>query len=436
MSKRTTFTTISPLPAGISREFVIDFFHNHVGMIDLNPLVKERHPITPPPEAPADEMNCIWYSLTDRITYLPGGLASGDISYTCAFHDLPNGIQTHCRAPLNVDIREKWTLNGTLAGEAPEPVELGIGAPATGLFIREDVDLRCNFLMSGFVKRNLTKAHAKLVDRLVEKAKLVAARQKSIRTSEPPFSSANEQFQPQPLAPAPTSQVPATNAIRRKPAQSAKSPPPQLGSPFIAGYRPDRKPSLRIVSPEEAGPDLDPPANTAHRKSHSEDSFTGRLQAHGGISSEAPAPLRLGQQPQNPSLPPLHDPTLYPQPLRVRDVSVGSGQSVKPMPGVEGGPAVPFPDLSPPSTGRTAHGRPSISESKGSMDHPEYPQLNPYSGAGSSPAESLPPRTPQFIAELNGDGGVPIIVDSDYSAALRPAGTSIRPKSPFAAELE
>lgn len=78
--KKTVFTTISPLPGGISREVVVDFLHNHVEMIDLNPLVKERHPIKPPPKAPEDEMNCIWYSLTDRITYLPGGLASGDVS--------------------------------------------------------------------------------------------------------------------------------------------------------------------------------------------------------------------------------------------------------------------------------------------------------------------------------------------------------------------
>jgi hypothetical protein len=450
MSKRTVFTTISPLPGGISRDFVIDFLHNHVGMIDLNPLVKERHPIKPPPEAPADETNCIWYSLTDRITYLPGGLAGGDISYTCAFHDLPDGIQTHCRAPLGVDIREKWTLNGTLPGEPPEPVELGIGAPATGLYIREDVDLRCNFLMAGFVRKNLTKAHAKLVDRLVERAKLVAAKEKSTRTSRSTSSSAHEQArplqpqpQPQPLASAPAPHATAYD-IRRKAAPWAKSPPPQLGSPFIAGYQPAREPSPRGPSPHEARKSPDGPAGGAsHRKSHSQDSFKSRLQAYGDHHpDEAPLPLRLGHQPQHLSLPPHYDPALYPQPLRLRNASVGSGQSAG-----GSGHAVPSPDLNPPpggggggTTGTSGHhSRPSVSEPRSSTDHPAYPQLGLYSGAGSSPAESpAPPRTPQFIAELTGVSGLPFISDSDYPAALRPggAGASARPKSPFISELE
>lgn len=102
MSKRTTFTTISPLPLTISRQVVLDFLHNHEEMIDLNPLVKERHRIDPPSHATADEQFCIWYSLTDKISYLPGGLADGDVTYTCAFNNLLNGLQTHCYAPAGL----------------------------------------------------------------------------------------------------------------------------------------------------------------------------------------------------------------------------------------------------------------------------------------------------------------------------------------------
>jgi hypothetical protein len=102
MSKRTTFTTISPLPPGIARDVVVKFLHNHQEMIDLNPLVKERHCIEPPSHATSDELHCTWYSLTDRISCLPGGLANRDVTYTCAFHDLPNGIQTHCYAPAGL----------------------------------------------------------------------------------------------------------------------------------------------------------------------------------------------------------------------------------------------------------------------------------------------------------------------------------------------
>jgi hypothetical protein len=102
MSKRSVFTTVTPLPSGITRQIVLDFLHNHEEMIDLNPLVKERHPIPTPPYAAADEQDCQWYSLTDKISYLPGGLVTGDVTYTCAFHDLPTGLQTHCYAPAGL----------------------------------------------------------------------------------------------------------------------------------------------------------------------------------------------------------------------------------------------------------------------------------------------------------------------------------------------
>ncbi|KAJ0309925.1 hypothetical protein COL516b_002427 [Colletotrichum fioriniae] len=181
MSKRTTFTTISPLPPGITRDAVLDFLHNHLEMIDLNPLIKERHLIPPPPNAPPEEHACAWYSLTDEISYLPGGLATGNVSYTCCFHDLPTGLQTHCYAPMGLEIRDKWTVAGSLPGEPIEPVELGIGAPLTGLYIREDVDMRCNVFTSSFVKKTLKKSHGLLVDRLktkVHRAVVAAAHQR------------------------------------------------------------------------------------------------------------------------------------------------------------------------------------------------------------------------------------------------------------------
>lgn len=174
MSKRTVYTEISPLPPRISREVVLDFLHDHLGMIDLNPLVKERHPIPPPAGAAPEEKYLSWYSLTDKISYLPGGLATGDISYTAVFNDLPNGLQTHCWAPLGVEIRSRWTLNGTLPGEPPEKVELGIDAPSTGLYIREDVELRCNILMAGFIKKTTKKAHQTLVEQVASKAQASA----------------------------------------------------------------------------------------------------------------------------------------------------------------------------------------------------------------------------------------------------------------------
>ncbi|RYP46963.1 hypothetical protein DL768_006886 [Monosporascus sp. mg162] len=179
MTKRTTFTTVSPLPPDITnRELVLEFLHDHEQMIDANPLVVERHPIPAPTHAPAQEREwCVWWGITDRIAYLPGGVVKQDITYEAAFNDLPDGVQTHVYAPLGTDIRGRWTLAGTLPGEGEPavPVEMGIGAPAQGLYIREDVDLRCNFLMTPFVKKPLQKSHAVIIERLVEKVRKVTA---------------------------------------------------------------------------------------------------------------------------------------------------------------------------------------------------------------------------------------------------------------------
>lgn len=104
------------------------------------------------------------------MSYLPGGLASSSVSYHACFHDLPDGLQTHVYAPLGLDIRAKWSVGGSLPGEPKVPVELGIGAPREGLYIREDVRMKCNIMMMSFVKKTFKESHAKLVDRLVEKA--------------------------------------------------------------------------------------------------------------------------------------------------------------------------------------------------------------------------------------------------------------------------
>jgi hypothetical protein len=157
-------------------------------------LVEERHPIKPPPEATAEEYHCQWYSLTDRVSYLPGGLITGKVSYSACFHDLPNGLQTHCYAPMGLNIKGKWTLGGSLPGEPVEPVELGLGAPVSGLYLREDVDMKCNIMMTSFVKKTLKKAHSHLVDRLLVKAQIEDAADRNRRINEKSLSSIRHQY--------------------------------------------------------------------------------------------------------------------------------------------------------------------------------------------------------------------------------------------------
>ncbi|WEW61153.1 hypothetical protein PRK78_006643 [Emydomyces testavorans] len=177
MSKRSVFTTVTPLPPYITRETVIETLHQHSEMIELNPLVIKHERCKPPPIAPADEYHCVWYELTDKIHYLPGGLISGNVSYKACFYDLPRGLQTHVYAPTGLDIKEKWSVGGNMPGEPREPVELGLtNAPKEGLYLREDVDMRCNILATSFVKKTLKKAHSVLIDRLVFKADILKQR--------------------------------------------------------------------------------------------------------------------------------------------------------------------------------------------------------------------------------------------------------------------
>jgi hypothetical protein len=63
MPKTVFFTTITPLPAGITRKSVFDMYHDHLAMIDLNPLVVERFMCKPPRYAPTDEYWSMWYTI-------------------------------------------------------------------------------------------------------------------------------------------------------------------------------------------------------------------------------------------------------------------------------------------------------------------------------------------------------------------------------------
>jgi hypothetical protein len=172
MSKRTVFTTVTALPAGITRQSVLEALYDHIAMIDLNPLVEQRHSIKPPADATPEEYHCRWYQMTDKVSYLPLGLFSGRVTYNACFHNLADGLQTHVYAPFGLSIKGRWTVGGSLPGEPIKAVELGLGMPMSGLWLREDVDMKCSILTTKFVRKTLTKAHARLVDRLIVKAQL------------------------------------------------------------------------------------------------------------------------------------------------------------------------------------------------------------------------------------------------------------------------
>lgn len=179
MSLKKTFyqTTYTEIPSHIPRQLAIDLLHNHNEIIELNPLVIGHSAIKAPSKAPADEYYSTWYDIQQRIQLIPGTgkVGASKISFHGVFHDLPNGLQTHIYAPGGIDLRHKYTINGNQPGEPPQIKELGSGAPTSGLYLKQEVEVRCNVMMISFVKKEQKSATAVLIARLVKKAELVDA---------------------------------------------------------------------------------------------------------------------------------------------------------------------------------------------------------------------------------------------------------------------
>jgi len=76
---------------------------------------------------------------------------------------------------MGLDIKERWTIGGNAPGEPVQPAEIGIGAPVNGLYLREDVEIKCNFMMTKFVRKQLKDALATLVARLMVKSQIQEA---------------------------------------------------------------------------------------------------------------------------------------------------------------------------------------------------------------------------------------------------------------------
>ncbi|KXH49462.1 hypothetical protein CSIM01_03750 [Colletotrichum simmondsii] len=181
LRKKEVYTTVTPIPGFIPRQLAIDILHSHSEVITLNPLVLDHKPIKAPRDAASDEYYSTWYEITERIQYIPGigKMGSGKISFNGCFHDMPWGLQTHTYAPMNIDIRIKYKIDGNQPGfEPPQPPEIGmsgLGVPADGLYLREDIEIRCNITMVNFVKAQLKAASKEMVSRIIKKAELLDA---------------------------------------------------------------------------------------------------------------------------------------------------------------------------------------------------------------------------------------------------------------------
>ncbi|KAJ3580524.1 hypothetical protein NPX13_g33 [Xylaria arbuscula] len=181
LRKKEVYTIITPIPGFIPRQLAIDILHSHSEVINLNPLVLGHKQIKAPRDAATDEYFSTWYEITERVQLVPGmgRFGSSKISFNACFHDLPWGLQTHVYAPLNIDMRNKYRIGGNQPGvEPPEPAEIGLaelGVPKDGLYLREDIEIRCNIAMVATVKAQMKAASKEMVERIIKQAELLDA---------------------------------------------------------------------------------------------------------------------------------------------------------------------------------------------------------------------------------------------------------------------
>jgi hypothetical protein len=252
LRKKEVYTQVTPIPSHIPRQLCLDILHSHGELITVNPLVLDYKAIKAPRNAEADEFYSTWYEITEKIQYVPGmgRFGAGKISFNGCFHDMPWGLQTHIYAPAGVDMRNKWRVCGNQPGEPAEARELGIGAPSEGLYLREDIEIRCNLTLVSFVKSQMKAAAKAMVDRFIKKAELLDAgvlsammengRLKTINpadrtdTLRPESSLRPQSTQQPPLPPLPNSPVPSSAQHYQVPRLSgsprlSQFPPPSPG---------------------------------------------------------------------------------------------------------------------------------------------------------------------------------------------------------------
>ncbi|KAI1821084.1 hypothetical protein F4861DRAFT_486313 [Xylaria intraflava] len=239
LRKKEVYTIITPIPPFIPRQLAIDILHSHGEVINLNPLVLGHKKIDAPRNAAADEYFSTWYEITERVQFVPGmgKFGSGKISFNACFHDLPWGLQTHVYAPLGIDMRNKYRIGGNQSGfEPPEPPEIGLaelGIPKDGLYLREDIEIRCNITMVATVKAQMKASSKEMVGRIIKKAELIDAgvlqamiKDGMMKTYKPQGGTYTVGLDSQPRSPPLSPAVPYAPAFRTSPDMPYQVPRP------------------------------------------------------------------------------------------------------------------------------------------------------------------------------------------------------------------
>ncbi|KFA81376.1 hypothetical protein S40288_06046 [Stachybotrys chartarum IBT 40288] len=380
LRKKEVFTVVTPIPGFIPRQLAIDILHSHSEVITLNPLVLSHTAIPAPQTAAADEFYSTWYEITERIQFVPGvgRMGAGKISFTGCFHDMPWGLQTHIYAPMSVDLRNKYRIAGNQPGEPPEPKEIGLenlGAPKDGLYLREDIEIKCNLTMVSFVKSQMKAASKEMVQRIIKKAELLDAGV---------LQGMMENGRLKTINPNDRSQLSGTAASR-------------TSSPHMSFAQPHQTPMPQYQRPGTAGSHYGPPVqqwaqynpatfqqqygyNNNNMPQYLPDKQQQQQQQQQQYPMELPGDFRYANQPSPGLQPSQPSPGLQPSPRLQSRLSHGSYGSRGPSPRSSAGDLRWSQSQPSPPPGSAEHYRTSMSSVTSSTGGFASPGLPPQQG--------------------------------------------------------
>lgn len=150
---KTTFThtTSTPIPPNARGQDVLALLHDHIAMMELNPLVI-AHTIIPSPDVvPAWDST---YIVTDKMPY---GLWTGKVTYQVSFRNTADGLETEAKAAMGFISEAVWRLEERTTGES------------TDLVLLETAKVTCSRLLRPFIEGKIRTSHQELCQRLLKR---------------------------------------------------------------------------------------------------------------------------------------------------------------------------------------------------------------------------------------------------------------------------
>ncbi|KAF2724772.1 hypothetical protein K431DRAFT_281723 [Polychaeton citri CBS 116435] len=174
---RANWTDIitDPIPPNIKPQAVTDFLHDHVGLINLSPIVTrhQRKEASSPEEGEA-------YDVWENIDLLPLGLWKHEIHFSVSFADTPDGVVSFIDAPLGLQSKATYMVRRSnpdgpadvSAPQSPQAAERGPDREAMwdgGWVLEERVESSVSVFFKLMVEGQLVPTRKTMHQRLLKK---------------------------------------------------------------------------------------------------------------------------------------------------------------------------------------------------------------------------------------------------------------------------